>query len=84
MSWFLHVSFAVVANVIRSGGDGADEIVVRIKADAPVLSSDEIRAGAASALAGDPKYFRDRRSDLWLIRVCDLSHSGSKSSAYPH
>jgi hypothetical protein len=49
LSWFLHVSFAVVANVIRSGGDGADEIVVRIKADAPVLSSDEIRAGAASA-----------------------------------
>jgi hypothetical protein len=35
LSWFFHVSFAVVANVIRSSGDGADEIVVRIKADAP-------------------------------------------------
>ena len=30
-----------------------------------------------------PKDFRDGRSDFWLFRICDLSHSGRKSSTYP-
>ena len=75
---FLHVGFAFVASVIPS---------LRVNAVSnrqwPNWKFCSIFPVLDAATRG-PKDFREVRSDLWLIRVCDLSHNGWKSSVYPH